>query len=162
MEIACPRPAPIVVVAREALHPALAEGSVEATPRSLDPRADRRWRYALCPATAARTLVGPLTLRVLGPVGTGLGTARPPAAETTARLSPRALGRARSADSSRWRTATTSGARLSASQGPGTEPYALRDYPSRRPTVADPLEGDGAPGAARLAGGRLGARRPSR
>src|SRR5271169_3168382 len=56
----------VSVVAREALHPGLAEAPLKKRVE-VPPKGEALWRYSLLPRRRGSHMVGPLTVRVLGP-----------------------------------------------------------------------------------------------
>ena len=122
----------VTVVAREALHPALAEGPLRRG-FLIPPRGTVRWNYTLVPRRRGEPVLGPLTVRILGPWGLAwaqrdLLPGEPHRVYPQTRWDGRvgrllALAHRRELGQAPLRT-----------QGVGREPYALREY---RP--GDPL-----------------------
>jgi uncharacterized protein (DUF58 family) len=133
VEVAVRASAPVTVLAREALHPGLAEG-----PRrerlEVGPGLEAVWRYDVVPRRRGSHEVGPLTVRVLGPWGFAwsqrelLGTEERrvyPQTRWQGRVG-RLLVLAHRRELGRVPLRT---------RGGGTEPYALREYrPGDPPT----------------------------
>ena len=119
-------PPRLVVVAREALHPALAEGPLRRRLR-LDDRGLARWTYVVTPRRRGEHAVGPLTLRVLGPWGLAWAQ-RSLLDRERRRVYPQvrwdgAVGRVLAM--AHRRQLGQAPVRL---HGSGAEPYALREY----------------------------------
>lgn len=114
------------VVAREALHPAVAAGPLRAE-LSLRPAAEAVWKYVLVPRRRGEHLLGPLTVRVLGPwaLAWAQRDLLPPQLR---RVYPQVRWEGRVGQLimlAHRRELGQSPLRL---HGLGTEPYALRDY----------------------------------
>jgi uncharacterized protein (DUF58 family) len=121
------------VLAREALHPALAEGPIR---RGLEVArgAEAVWTYEIVPRRRGDHRVGPLTVRVLGPWGLAWAQRELlPPEERRVYPQTRWQGRVgRLLDLAHRRELGQAPLRL---RGLGTEPYALREYrPGDPPT----------------------------
>jgi uncharacterized protein (DUF58 family) len=115
-----------IVAMREALHPALAEGPLRNTVR-LGESGSARWTYAIRPRRRGEHVVGPLTVRVLGPWGLAWAQRELLAGERR-RVYPQvrwdgAVGRLLAM--AHRRELGQSPVRV---HGPGAETYALREY----------------------------------
>jgi uncharacterized protein (DUF58 family) len=122
---------PLTLLARDALHPALAPGPARA--RLTLPAGESHWSYELRPRQRGLHEAGPVSVRVLGPWGLGYSQRELIASEARA-VYPRVRwdGRVgRLLTLAQRRELGQSPLRV---QGAGLEPYALREY---RP--GDPL-----------------------
>jgi uncharacterized protein (DUF58 family) len=132
VEVTVRAPEGTVMVAREALHPALAEAPLR-QPLRAGP-AGVAWRYALHPRRRGEHEVGPLTVRVLGPWRLAWAQRNVIAPEPR-RVYPQTRwgGRVgRLLNLAHRRELGRAPMRL---RGMGTEPYALREYrPGDPPT----------------------------
>lgn len=122
---------PVVIVAREALHPGLAGAPVT---RRLDvsPGDGGVWRYSLLPRRRGSHVVGPLTIRVLGPWALAWAQRDLLPAETR-RVYPRVRWDARVGRLLEMAHRHDLGRAPLHLQGAGTEPYALRAYQAGDP-----------------------------
>ena len=116
----------LVLVAREALHPGLADGPVRAG-LTLDAQGRARWTHALAPRRRGEHRVGPLTVRVRGPLGLAWSQRDLVPAEPR-RVYPQVrwegdVGRVLAL--AHRRQLGLAPVRL---HGAGAEPYALREY----------------------------------
>lgn len=122
---------PVVVVAREALHPGLALAPLR---RRLDvaPGNDGVWRYSLIPRRRGSHVVGPLTVRVLGPWALAWAQ-RDLLTSETRRVYPRVRWDSRVGRLLEMAHRHDLGRAPVRLQGAGTEPYALRAYQAGDP-----------------------------
>jgi uncharacterized protein (DUF58 family) len=116
----------LVLVAREALHPGLADGPLRAS-LALDPGGRARWTYSLTPRRRGEHQVGALTVRVRGPLGLAWAQRDVLPAEPR-RVFPQVrwegeVGRVLAL--AHRRQLGMAPVRL---HGAGAEPYALREY----------------------------------
>jgi uncharacterized protein (DUF58 family) len=114
------------VVARESLHPALADAPIRFRMR-IERGGEARWSYEIVPRRRGEHLVGPLTVRVLGPWGLAWSQREllPPERR---RVYPQTRWHGqvgRLLDLAHRRELGRAPLRL---RGPGREPYALREY----------------------------------
>ena len=121
------------LVAREALHPGLAEHPLRQR-LSVTPDADAVWSYDLVPRRRGEHLVGPLTVRVLGPAGLAWSQRDLLPAERR-RVYPQTRWQGRVGRLLALAHRRELGRAPLRLRGTGTEPYALRDYqPGDPPT----------------------------
>jgi uncharacterized protein (DUF58 family) len=123
----------LLVRSREALHPALAEAPLR-TELRLDPRGEAVWRYGLEPRRRGRIAVGPLSVRVLGPLK--LAWAQHELLPvTSSRVYPQVHWEGRVGRLLTLAHRRELGQAPLALQGGAAEPYALREYrPGDPPT----------------------------
>lgn len=125
--------APATVVAREALHPALADQPVRAT-FQVGPGAEAAWSHEIVPRRRGEHVVGPLTVRVLGPWGLAWSQREllPPEPR---RVFPQTRWQGRVGRLLALAHRRELGRSPLRIRGMGTEPYALREYrPGDPPT----------------------------
>jgi uncharacterized protein (DUF58 family) len=121
------------VAAREALHPGLAAGPLR-TRLSVTPGRESVWTYEVTPRTRGAHRVGPLTVRVLGPLGLAWAQ-RDIVAPETRRVYPRLRWDGRVGRLLRLAHRRELGRAPLRVHGAGREPYALRAYqPGDPPT----------------------------
>jgi len=121
------------LVAREALHPGLAEHPLRQR-LSVTPDADAVWSYDLVPRRRGEHLVGPLTVRVLGPAGLAWSQRDLLPAERR-RVYPQTRWQGRVGRLLALAHRRELGRAPLRFRGMGTEPYALREYrPGDPPT----------------------------
>lgn len=121
----------VVLEAREALHPGLAEAPLRRR-LGVSPRAEGVWRYSLLPRRRGSHVVGPLTVRVLGPWGLAWAQ-RDLLPPETRRVYPRVRWDARVGRLLEMAHRHELGRAPLRFQGQGTEPYALRAYQAGDP-----------------------------
>ena len=121
------------LVAREALHPGIAEHPLRQR-LSVTPDADAVWSYDLVPRRRGEHLVGPLTVRVLGPAGLAWSQRDLLPAERR-RVYPQTRWQGRVGRLLALAHRRELGRAPLRFRGMGTEPYALREYrPGDPPT----------------------------
>jgi uncharacterized protein (DUF58 family) len=126
-------PAGVVVVAREALHPALADQPLRQRLVGAAPD-EVQWEYTIVPVRRGEHMVGPLTVRVLGPWGLAWAQ-RDVLPEGVRRVYPQTRWQGRVGRLLALAHRRELGRAPLRLRGTGTEPYALRDYqPGDPPT----------------------------
>src|SRR5271169_6794914 len=121
----------VSVVAREALHPGLAEAPLKKRVE-VPPKGEALWRYSLLPRRRGSHIIGPLTVRVLGPWALAWAQ-RDLLPSETRRVYPRVRWDARVGQLLEMAHRHDLGRAPLRFQGAGTEPYALRAYQAGDP-----------------------------
>lgn len=133
IEVRIASAARVALVAREALHPGVAEHPLRQR-LSVTPDADAVWSYDLVPRRRGEHLVGPLTVRVLGPAGLAWSQRDLLPAERR-RVYPQTRWQGRVGRLLALAHRRELGRAPLRFRGMGTEPYALREYrPGDPPT----------------------------
>ncbi|PYQ05921.1 MAG: hypothetical protein DMF82_07415 [Acidobacteria bacterium] len=133
IEVRISSPARAELVAREALHPSLAEHPLRLR-LAVGPEADAVWSYELVPRRRGEHLAGPLTVRVLGPAGLAWSQRDLLPAERR-RVYPQTRWQGRVGRLLALAHRRELGRAPLRFRGTGTEPYALREYrPGDPPT----------------------------
>jgi uncharacterized protein (DUF58 family) len=132
VEVAFRSETPLVIDARETLHPGLATGPLRA--RLVLPPGTLTWRYALVPRRRGSHDLGPLTVRVLGPLGLAWSQ-RQLIAAVPLRVYPQVRWEGDVGKLLSLARRHELGQSPQRDQGLGSEPYALRDHrPGDPPT----------------------------
>ena len=131
VEVAVAATAPATVLAREALHPGLADGPLRERLEVSPPR-EAVWRYAVVPRRRGSHRVGPLSVRVLGPWGFAWAQ-RDLLAPEVRRVYPQTRWEGRVGRLLVLAHRRELGRVPLRTQGAGSEPYALREYRSGDP-----------------------------
>jgi len=127
-------PAGVVVIAREALHPALADGPIRERLAGAGAEDAVVWAYEIVPRRRGAHAVGPLTVRVLGPWGVAWAQ-RDLIPEEVRRVYPQVRWQGRVGRLLALAHRRELGRAPLRIRGTGTEPYALREYrPGDPPT----------------------------